>query len=193
MVFKNTSTQRNIAQLNNCNFSENAVIKALDKINGNKTPGPDCKAPRVLKEEKFQICKPLSVMFNKSLNTGKIPYDWKLANVTPIQKKGDKSLPSNYRPISLTSVVCKLMESIIRDQLVTFLEENNLVKNSQHGFRNKRSCLTNLLDFYNEVYNVYDETKAVDVIYLDFQKAFDKVPHQRLLKKVKSHGVEGKL
>ena len=70
------------------------------------------------------------------------------------------------------------MESIIRDQLVTFLEEDNLVKISGHGFRNKRSCLTNLLDFYNEVYNVYDETKAVDVIYLDFQKAFDKFPHQ---------------
>ena len=87
-------------------------------------------------------------------------------------------LQSNYRPISLTSVVCKLMESIIRDQLVIFLEENYLVKNSQHGFRNKCLCLTNLLDFYNEVYNVYDETEAVDVIYLDFQKAFDKVTHQ---------------
>ena len=192
-IQEETSMQRNIAPLSNCNFSENAVMKALDKINGNKTPGPDCIAPRVLKETKLQVCKPLSIIFNKSLNSGKIPNDWKLANVTPIQKKGDKSLPSNYRPISLTSVVCKLMESIIRDQLVTFLEENNLVKNSQHGFRNKRSCLTNLLDFYNEVYNVYDETKAVDVIYLDFQKAFDKVPHQRLLNKLKSHGIEGKL
>ena len=85
------------------------------------------------------------------------------------------------------------MESIIRDQLVSFLEGNDLIKNSQHGFRNKRSCLTNLLDFYNEVYDVYDETKAVDVIYLDFQKAFDKVPHQRLLIKLKAHGVDGKL
>ena len=187
------TTQRNIAPLSNCSFSDNAVIKALDKINANKTSGPDCIAPRVLKEAKFQLCRPLSLLFTKSFNSGKIPDDWKLANVTPIQKKGDKTTPSNYRPISLTSVVCKLMESIIRDQLVTFLEENDLVKNSQHGFRNKRSCLTNLLDFYNEVYNVYDDTKAVDVIYLDFQKAFDKVPHQRLLIKLKSHGVEGKL
>ena len=187
------STQRNTAPLSNCNFSDNAVIKALDKINANKTSGPDCIAPRVLKEAKFQLCRPLSILFTKSFNSSKIPNDWKLANVTPIQKKGDKTTPNNYRPISLTSVVCKLMESIIRDQLVTFLEENNLVKNSQHGFRNKRSCLTNLLDFYNEVYNIYDETKAVDVIYLDFQKAFDKVPHQRLLIKLKSHGVADKL
>ena len=188
-----TSTPRNIVPLSNCNFSDNAVIKALDKMNANKTSGPDCITPRVLKEAKFQLCKPLSMLFTKSFNSGRIPHDWKLANVTPIQKKGDKTTPSNYRPISLTSVVCKIMESIIRDQLVTFLEENNLVKNSQHGFRNKRSCLTNLLDFYNEVYNVYDETKAVDVIYLDFQKAFDKVPHQRLLIKLKTHGVTGNL
>ena len=186
-------TQTNIASLSNCTFSSNAVIKALDKINANKTAGPDSIAPRVLKEAKFQLCEPLSLLFTKSLNSGKIPNDWKLANVTPIQKKGDKATPSNYRPISLTSVVCKLMESIIRDQLVSFLEENDLIKNSQHGFRNKRSCLTNLLDFYNEVYDVYDETKAVDVIYLDFQKAFDKVPHQRLLIKLKAHGVDGKL
>ena len=188
-----TSIQRNKTPLSNCNFSDNAVIKALNKINANKTSGPDCIAPRVLKEAKFQLCRPLSILFTKSFNSGKIPNDWKLANVTPIEKKGNKATPSNYRPISLTSVVCKLMESIIRDQLVTFLEENDLIKNTQHGFRNKRSCLTNLLDFYNEVYNVYDETKAVDVIYLDFQKAFDKVPHQRLLIKLKSHGVTGKL
>ena len=185
--------QTNAISLINCDFPEDTIIKVLDKIKVNKTPGPDRIAPRVLKEVKHQISKPLSIIFNKSLNLGKVPRDWKLANVTPIQKKGSKSLPSNYRPISLTSVVCKVMETIIRDNIVKFLEENNLIKKSQHGFRNKRSCLTNLLDFYNDVYNIYDETRAVDVIYLDFQKAFDKVPHKRLLNKLKSHGISGKI
>ena len=85
------------------------------------------------------------------------------------------------------------METILRDKLVNFLDENSLIKNSQHGFRNKRSCLTNLLDFYNDVFNIFDESKAVDVIYLDFQKAFDKVPHKRLLSKLNSHGITGKI
>ena len=74
--------------------------------------------------------------------------EWKLANVTPLFKKGDKSNPGNYRPISLTSVVCKLMESILRDKIVEFLEKNNIIRDSQHGFRNRRSCLTNVLDFF---------------------------------------------
>ena len=184
--------QTNVALSDNFNFSEEAVFKVLDVINVNKTPGPDGISPRVLKEAKNQICKPLSIIFNKSFNSGKVPDDWKLANVTPIQKKGDKSQPCNYRPISLTSVVCKVMETIIRDKIVKFLEVNELIKNSQHGFRNKRSCLTNLLDFYNDVFNIYDESKAVDIIYLDFQKAFDTVPHKRLLTKLQTHGVTGK-
>ena len=101
-----------------------------------------------------------------------------------IKKKGDTSVPINCRPISLTSVVGKLMETIIRDKLVTFLKENILINNSQHSFRNKHLCFTNLLDFYNDVFNISDETKSVDIIYLEFQKAFDKVPHKRLLKKI---------
>ena len=125
------------------------------------------------------------------MQSGSMPDDWKLANVTPIFKKGSKALPSNYRPISLTSVVCKMLETLIKDKLISHLEENCLLKNTQHGFRNKRSCLTNLLDFSYDILNQYDESKAVDIIYLDFQKAFDKVPHKRLLVKLKSHGIQG--
>ena len=116
-----------------------------------------------------------------------------MANITPIKKNGDKALPNNYRLISLTSVVGKLMETIIRDKLVSFLEYNIFVNSSQHDFRHKCSCLTNLLDFYKNVSNNYDETKAVDIIYLDFQKAFDKVPYKRLLKKLESDGIAGKI
>ena len=179
--------------LRNILVTEGDVSKCIDKLKVNKSPGPDTISPRILKEGKNELVKPLSLIFNKSLQSGSVPDEWKLANVTPIFKKGSKSLPSNYRPISLTSVVCKVLETLIRNKIVSHLEENNLIKNTQHGFRNKRSCLTNLLDFFHDVLNQYDESKAVDVIYLDFQKAFDKVPHKRLLLKLKSHGIQGNI
>ena len=179
--------------LRNINITEGDVTKCIDKLKVNKSPGPDKIMPRILKEAKSELIKPLTSLFNKSLQSGTMPDEWKLANVTPIFKKGSKSLPSNYRPISLTSVVCKILETLIRDKIVNHLEENKLIKNTQHGFRNKRSCLTNLLDFFHDVLNQYDESKAVDIIYLDFQKAFDKVPHKRLLLKLKSHGIQGSI
>ena len=89
-----------------------------------------------------------------------------------------------YYRLTKDQLASKLMEIIIRDKLMSFLEENIMINNTQHGFRNKRSCLTYLLDFYNDVFNMYDETKAVYIIYLDFQKAFDKIPHNRLLKSI---------
>ena len=174
-------------------ITESEILRTVSKIKVNKTPGPDKISPRILKEVKNEICKPLSILFNKSLAYGKVPSEWKLANVTPIHKKGDKSKPSNYRPISLTSVVCKLMETIIRDRVVSYLERNKRIKDSQHGFRSRRSCLTNLLDFFNDVFNLYDESGSVDVIYLDFQKAFDKVPHNMLLSKIHAHGIRGNI
>ena len=95
----------------------------------------------------------------------------------------------NYRPISLTSVAGKILEKIIRDKLVKFLEDENIISDAQHGFRNKRSCLTNLLDFFQGIYDNWDNNTPSDVIYLDFQKAFDKVPHERLLSKLKAVGL----
>ncbi|MCP4268390.1 MAG: hypothetical protein GY777_22910, partial [Candidatus Brocadiaceae bacterium] len=177
--------------LRNIEFNEGDVLQIINKTKINKTPGPDKIAPKILKEVKDGIVKPLTLYFNKSINMGKVPEAWKLANVTPIFKKGCKSQPGNYRPISLTSVVCKLMETIIRDNIVKHLETNKLLNDTQHGFRNKRSCLTHLLDFFYDIFKMYDEEKAVDIIYLDFQKAFDKVPHKRLLAKIKAHGIDG--
>ena len=179
--------------LNSIIVTERDVLKCIDKLKVNKSPGPDAISPRILKEAKLEFVTPLTSLFNNSLQSGTMPEEWKLANVTPIFKKGSKSLPSNYRPISLTSVVCKMLETLIRDKLVNHLEENNLLKNTQHGFRNKRSCLTNLLDFFYDILNHYDESKAVDIIYLDFQKAFDKVPHKRLMIKLKSLGIQGEV
>ena len=130
---------------------------------------------------------------NNSVETGIIPDDWKSANVTAIHKKGSRQESGNYRPISLTSVVCKTMERLVNGRLITQLETNNLIGDSQHGFRNKCSCLTSLLNFFAQVIDTYDtdNNKAVDLVDLDFQKAFDKVPHERLMLKVNAHGIQG--
>ena len=95
----------------------------------------------------------------------------------------------NYKPVSLTSVICKLLETIIRDNMMNFLIKHKLINPSQHGFLKARSCLTNVLCFLEEITKWVDDRSPVDLIYLDFQKAFDKVPHQRLILKLKSHGM----
>ena len=108
-------------------------------------------------------------------------------------KKGKKNIAENYRPVSLTSQCSKLMESIIRDEIVQYLEANQLLKDSQHGFRSGRSCLTNILVFLDKITEWVDQGEMVDVVFLDFAKAFDKVSHQRLLLKVAGLGIGGKL
>ena len=129
------------------------------------------------------------LIFNKSLISGEVPADWKLANVTPIFKKGKKSSVSNYRPVSLTVNLCKVVESILRDNMIEHLQRRSLIKSCQHAFVRNRSCLTNLLVFMDEVTNYIDRGHLIDVIYSDFQKAFDKLPHERLLMKLAAHGI----
>ena len=124
-----------------------------------------------------------------SLEEGIIPSEWKEANITPLFKKGLRNKPENYRPVSLTSVVCKLLETLIRDHMVEFLVKHKLINTFQHGFLKARSFLTDLLCFLEEITKWVDDGSPVDVVYLDFQKAFDKVPHQRLLLKLKAHGI----
>ena len=111
----------------------------------------------------------------------------------PIYKKGAKDQPGNYRPVSLTSVCGKILESIIKDDVVKHLDRYGLIKRTQHGFMRGRSCTSNLLSFLDKVTAAVDSREAVDVIYLDFAKAFDKVPIQRLLKKVRAHGIRGRV
>ena len=133
------------------------------------------------------------MVFTSCLEEGVVPPDWKLANVTPIFKSGSKGSPGNYRPVSLTSIICKVMESVLRDAMVDFLAQNELLRLSQHGFLRRRSTLTNLLEYLEELTSMVDRGIAMDVIYLDFSKAFDKVPIQRLLKKVEGLGITGKV
>ena len=174
-------------------ISEEDVLKCLNKLKPSKSPGPDGLHPRVLKEAAEIIAKPLSIIFNKSIEQGTVPDDWKLAHVTALFKKGKATSPGNYRPVSLTSVVCKIMESILRDQIMQFLDDNTLLSEHQHGFRSGRSCVTQLIEVLDTWTSMIDEEGGVDVAYLDFSKAFDSVPHQRLLKKLKAHGINGNM
>ena len=165
------------------------VASKINNMKENKSPGVDGISPKILKETVEQISTPLAHEFNMSLQEEIVPLEWKEANIIPLFKKGLRNKSVNYRPVSLTSVICKLLEAIIRDHMMDFLIKHKLINPSQHWFLKARSCLTNLLCFFEEITTWVDEGSPVDVIYLDFQKAFDKVPHQRLILKLKSHGM----
>jgi hypothetical protein len=128
---------------------------------------------------------------NEGVTAGRISTRGLAHSVMPIYKKGPKSEPGNYRPVSLTSVTCRLMEGILKDQIVKHLERQGLIRAMQHGFMRGRSCTTNLLSFFEKITSELDSGKVIDVIYLDFAKAFDTVPHKRLKKKLKAHGIGG--
>lgn len=181
------------SQLCNITFTVEEVLGHLNNLNINKSCGPDELHPRVLKELASVIAEPLSNIFNSSMNSGTLPSDWKLANISPVFKKGNKCEVKNYRPISLTSIICKIMEKIIKDKIVKHLTNNKIISPNQHGFLQGRSCITNLLEMLDECTALLDTGECVDVLYTDFQKAFDSVPHSRLLCKCKAVGIQGKL
>ena len=150
-------------------------------------------SPEILKETVEQISMPLAHVFNMSLQEGIVPLEWKEANSIPLFKKGSRNKSVNYRPVSLTSVICRLLQTVIRDHMMDFLIKHKLINPSQHGFLKAISCLTNVLCFFEDITKWVDERSPVDVIYLDFQKAFDKVPHQRLILKFKSQGMRNSI
>lgn len=127
------------------------------------------------------------------MEDGHLPAEWKVATVVPIYKKGDKLVPANFRPISLTSIVCRTMEKIIAERLREFLSEEHIIIDEQHGFVSKRSIVTNLLQCVNQWIKNHDNGKPTDVIYLDYEKAFDRVPVRRLIHKLEHLGIRGKL
>ena len=174
-------------------FDEHVVLKKLNRLKPDKSQGPDEVHPMVLLRTADEVAKPLSIIFESSYRQGILPADWKCANISPIFKKGSKSDANNYRPVSLTSVPCKIMESIIRDVLVTHMENNNLITAHQHGFMTGRSCLTNLLETLESWSRILDNGFGIDVIYLDYRKAFDTVPHNRLISKLQGCGIDGPL
>ena len=157
-----------------------------------KAPGPDQIRPLLLQKLCLEIAPILQVISSKSLEDGFLPSEWLKANVSPIYKKGDKSSPANYRPISLTCILCKIFEHIVASNFVKHLDSNQILYDLQHGFRSKRSCETQLTMVIEEIHRNLKEGKQTDIILLDFSKAFDKVNHEKLILKLHNYGIRGK-
>jgi len=191
--FENNKTNDMINTLSSIEVNQNIILESINKLKVSKAPGPDGIHARIIIECKDIFSFIFNIMFNKSLQEGSLPSQWKQANVKALFKKGKRTECSNYRPVSLTSIICKLFEGLIRDRLMIFLESLNLITCHQHGFRAGHSCTTQLLLLMEDFTNYYEQDIPFDCIYLDFAKAFDRVPHQRLLTKVHNIGIRGKL
>lgn len=183
----------NFANISDVEFSVEDVKKILKNLKRDSSPGPDKISPRLVNECADCLCYPVYLLFKNSLASASLPNIWKTSVITPIFKKGDKCQASNYRPISLTSVLCKALERLIVDNILPFLMNNNMIPPFQHGFVPNHSVITNLLASINSWTMALDSGNPTDIIYLDFSKAFDKVPHRRLLLKLKAAGINGKL
>ena len=174
-------------------ITTDGILKLLKELKIQKAPGPDNITPKMLKACADSIAPLLQQIYKKSLTTGELPDDWLNANVSPIFKKGNRSNPANYRPVSLTSIPCKLLEHIIHSNIMSHLEQYNVLNNEQHGFRKGRSCETQLALTVNDLAKILDNKGQADVIIMDFRKAFYLVPHQRLLYKLTQAGITGPL
>ena len=172
---------------------QEGVQKLLRDLDPYKAAGPDTIPTKFLKEFASELSPALTLIFQASLQQGRVPKDWKQANVTPIFKKGDRSLPGNYRPISLTSVCCKILEHVIHSQVMKHLERHNILSDQQHGFRKRRSCDTQLLLTLQDLSQALENNEQIDAVLLDFSKAFDKVPHERLAVKLHHYGIRGNI
>ena len=171
--------------------SEDGVSKLLQKRNPRKATGPDMIPARMLKECSEDLAPILAIVINKSIQTGQVPDDLKKANVSAIFKKGQRYDPANYRPVSLTCLCCKILEHIIVSSVTIHVDAHSILTDCQHGFRARRSCETQLVTLTHELALSLDNSTQTDMVVLDFSKAFDRVPHQRLMRKLHHYGVRG--
>jgi hypothetical protein len=184
----NTFINNNLGSIT---VSQADVLEVLLNLNVNKAYGPDGMSPIFLKNCAEIITPSLTILFNLSLDHGYFPQDWKQANVVPIFKKGQDNLVSNYRPISLLSVISKVLERLVHNHIYPITRGD--IHDHQHGFMSHKSTSTQLIEFYNNIYKQLDNKTQCDVIYLDLAKAFDSVPHTLLLKKLETFGFNNKL
>ena len=168
------------------------VAKELKRLNVYKSSGPDEVHPKLLKSlaENDGFVNAVGELMRCCVSNAKIPNEWKKANVIPLHKNGSRSDPANYRPVSLTSIICKVYERIVRNHILAHVERQ--ITEHQHGFVGGKSCASNLLETVDLILELLSEGMPVDLLYFDFRKAFDTVPHYRLLTKLRNYGITGK-
>ena len=172
----------------NMEVSDEDILEAIKEIKTDSACGPDSIPAILLKECAGSLCEPLKIIWTESMKTGIVPSYYKRAYVAPLHKKGSRAHAVNYRPVSLTSQVVKLYERFVRKAMVNYIEDNNILSSKQHGFRSGKSCLTQLLNHFDEILLGLLDNKDTDSIYLDYAKAFDKVDHRLLILKLQRYG-----
>ena len=165
-------------------FSSNDILRVMNKLKRRYTCGPDGLCSELLFIGRFVLCRYFKVLFDMSINNGYLPSDWKKAIIVPLYKSGTRSDPLNYRPISLTSVSCKIFEQLISNYMRQILEERNFFYPKQFGFRPGYSCESALASFVYDILDTVDTGGQVDCVFIDFCKAFDVVPHSQLILKI---------
>ena len=176
--------QRCQAQMGPIVISYEEVLQLLEKLEPSSSPGPDLLHPHFLKTCAGMLALPITIIFQRSIATGCLPSLWKYSWVSPIYKSGSRCVPLNFRPVSLTCVPCKIMERIIVRYITEFMEQNHLLSDRQFGFRAGHSTEDQLLLMYGKIAQWVDAGSIVDVVYLDFSKAFDLVCHSLLIEKL---------
>jgi Reverse transcriptase (RNA-dependent DNA polymerase)/Endonuclease-reverse transcriptase len=179
--------------LDNVSFSPDKVAAAIKKLKRGKSSGPDGYPSTLFKELSASLVEPLSLIYTSFMSIGIIPNAWRHAIVTPVYKSGSAASVSNYRPISLTSVACKIMERIVSIDMLHYLRANNIITKHQHGFLSRRSTCTNLLETLNDWTLAIRDKRSVVVAYIDYSKAFDCVSREKLLVKLKAYGIADNL
>ena len=177
----------------NLQFTHEDIKDAIDSLSNSASAGPDGFPAILQKKCKNELCHPLEIIYRETLDSSQIPQLLKNAFIIPIFKQGSRQDPANYRPVSLTSHLTKTFERVLRKCIVTHLEVKTKLNNAQHGFHSNRSCLTQLMQHYDDVLKMLENGDNCDSIYLDFSKAFDKVDHGILLHKMKEIGIDGKI
>ena len=189
----NIDLPESIESLTDIEITNEIVYNYLKTLDVYKSTGPDEILSKTLNETKNEICEILTFIIKKSLSTSEIPSDWKTAHIAPILKKHPREDKNNYRPISLTSISAKICEKFVRQSIMEHMIRYDLFTNEQHGGLSKRSRVTQLLECLDDWSQNLDNNIQTDIIYIDFSKAFDRVPHQRLLNKLKAYKIDGKI
>ena len=174
-------------------ISEDDIKRVIKEIRDGAAAGPDGVPALLLKKTAETMSKPLAIMLRKSVDNGEIYEEHKLAYITPIFKNGSRMEAGNYRPVSLTSHIIKIYERVIKKHIMVHLSDNELFNKGQHGFVPNRSTMTQLMVHHESIYENMLENKSTEVVYLDFAKAFDKVDHNILIRKVMEHKISGKI